>query len=363
MLMRFIFSAVLLFSAAPGLAQIHDPKALEADPRTATGPIAPVLSGLGNHHFPVTTQNDRSQYFFNQGFRLTMGFNHSEALRAFKEAARLDPNNAMAYWGWALVLGPNLNLPMQADVMPQAYAAIQTAQRLKDRVSARERAYIEALATRYSNGPEVDRGLLDRAYVQAMKKLMAQYPDDLDAATLYAAAIMNTNPWDYWYPDGTPKPQTKVVMATLQSVIERNSDHAGAHHYLIHTVEAFRPELGVTSADRLGKLMPGAGHLVHMPAHIYMRVGRYTDSYAANVAAIKADEGYITQCRAQGLYPLGYYPHNIHFLVWSAMFMGRSQAALAAARKVAAKIPQGNTSKNDEQSYYKATMYNTKHGK
>ncbi|WP_138380379.1 tetratricopeptide repeat protein [Luteithermobacter gelatinilyticus] len=344
MLMRFIFSAVLLFSAAPGLAQIHDPKALEADPRTATGPIAPVLSGLGNHHFPVTTQNDRSQYFFNQGFRLTMGFNHSEALRAFKEAARLDPNNAMAYWGWALVLGPNLNLPMQADVMPQAYAAIQTAQRLKDRVSARERAYIEALATRYSNDPEVDRGLLDRAYVQAMKKLMAQYPDDLDAATLYAAAIMNTNPWDYWYPDGTPKPQTKVVMATLQSVIERNPDHAGAHHYLIHTVEAFRPELGVASADRLGKLMPGAGHLVHMPAHIYMRVGRYTDSYAANVAAIKADEGYITQCRAQGLYPLGYYPHNIHFLVWSAMFMGRSQAALAAARKVAAKIPQGNTS-------------------
>ncbi len=323
----------------PGHAQIHDPKALTADPHTATGPIAPKLAGLGDHHFPVTTNSPDSQAFFDQGFRLTLGFNHSEALRSFKEAARLDPGNAMAYWGIALVLGPNLNLPMQADVVPQAFAASQKAQSLKEKVTARERAYIEALAIRYTADPKADRAPLDADYARAMAKVMQQYPDDTNAATLYAAAVMNTNPWDYWYRDGTPKPGTQDILNTLQAVLAKDPNHAGAHHYLIHLVEAFRPELGIESADRLGSLMPGAGHLVHMPAHIYMRVGRYGDSYDANVKAIAADEGYITQCRAQGLYPLGYYPHNIHFLAWSAMFQGRSQEALSAARKVAARIP------------------------
>lgn len=336
--LRWLLIASLL-TTMPVIAQIHDPRALVADPTTAERPIAPVLDGLGNHHFEVTTENKESQFFFDQGFRLMLGFNHSEALRSFKETARLDPNNAMAYWGIALVLGPNLNLPMQAEVVPQAYAAIQKAVTLKKGVSERERDYIDALVTRYTNDPEANRAPLDKAYVDAMAALVKKYPDDLDAATLYAAAIMNTNPWDYWYRDGSPKAHTKVVMETLQSVIARNPDHAGAHHYLIHTVEAYRPELGVASADRLGGLMPGAGHLVHMPAHIYMRVGRYADSYRANSLAIKADEGYITQCRAQGLYPLGYYPHNIHFLAWSAMFQGRSGKALEAARKVAQKIP------------------------
>lgn len=339
MLFRTIFTVIFLLSAGSVLAQVHDPKALLADPTTATGPIAPVLSGLGDHHFEVTTVSERSQYFFDQGFRLTLGFNHSEALRAFKEAIRLDPNNAMAYWGWALVLGPNLNLSMQADVEAGAFAAIQNAVRLKDQVSTREKAYIEALVTRYSDNPETDRASLDAAYASAMSALSSQYPDDLDAATLYAAALMNTNPWDYWYRDRTPKPHTEVIMAILQSVIDRDWNHPGAHHYLIHTVEAFRPELGVASADQLANLMPGAGHLVHMPSHIYMRVGRYADAYAVNTLAIKADEGYITQCRAQGLYPLAYYPHNIHFLAWAAMFQGRSKAALEAAGLVAEAIP------------------------
>lgn len=332
-----------LFLATPVFAQVHDPKALTADPLTATGPLAPVLTGLGTHHFEVTTKSDRSQYFFDQGYRLTLGFNHSEALRAFKEAVRLDPENAMAYWGWALVLGPNLNLPMQETVVAQAYSALQMAVSLKDQVSARERAYIEALAVRYSKDPKADRAALDGAYADAMAALVKRYPDDLEAATLYAAAIMNTNPWDYWYPDGSPKPPTKTVLSTLQSVIVRNPNHAGAHHYLIHTVESFRPELGVESADLLGKLMPGAGHIVHMPSHIYMRVGRYADSYKANILAVKADKGYITQCRSQGLYPLAYYPHNIHFLVWSAMFQGRSKEALVAARQVAGAIPANST--------------------
>lgn len=336
---RYICAAIAMLLASPVLAQIHDPNALSADPATATSAIAPRLAGLGDHHISVTTSNPDSQYFFDQGFRLTLGFNHSEALRSFKEAVRLDPENAMAYWGWALVLGPNLNLPMQENVVASAYQAMQKAVALKAMVSEKERAYIEALAVRYTDDPKADRAPLDAAYVDAMADLSTRYPDDPDAATLYAAAIMNTNPWDYWYRDGTPKESTKTILATLQSVVAKHPKHAGAHHYLIHTVEAFRPELGVASADQLGGLMPGAGHLVHMPSHIYMRVGRYADSYAANALAAKADNAYIVQCRAQGLYPLAYYPHNIHFMVWSAMFQGRSEAAMAAARQVKDKIP------------------------
>ena len=338
-----IYGIILLLLAGSASAQVHDPKALNALPLQATSAIAPRLTGLGNHHFEITTNNPQSQYFFDQGFRLTLGFNHSEALRAFKEAVRLDPDNAMAYWGWALVLGPNLNLPMQEGVVAQTYSAIQMAVKLKHRVSVREQAYINALALRYSDDPKADRAALDKAYADAMASLVKKYPDDLDAATLYAAALMNTNPWDYWYADGTPKPQTELIMSTLQSVIDRNPNHPGAHHYLIHTVETFRPELGIASADILGTLMPGAGHLVHMPSHIYMRVGRYADSYATNILAVKADQGYITQCRAQGLYPLAYYPHNLHFLVWSAMFQGRSKAALITARQVADAIPENST--------------------
>lgn len=320
------------------VAHVHDPRAIDADPATATAPIAPRLSGLGNHLFPVTAANPESEYFFQQGFRLTLGFNHSEALRSFKEAIRLDPNNAMAYWGWAMALGPNLNLWMQPEVVPAAYKAIQKANSLKDKVTPYERAFIEAAVVRFTDDPELDRKPLDRLYADAMEKVSAQYPNDADALTFYAAALMNTNPWDYWYRDGTPKPGTATILATLKKAISLNPEHAGAHHYLIHAVEAFRPELGEDSADALGSLMPGAGHLVHMPSHIYMRLGRYEDSYKANALAVKADEGYITQCRAQGIYPLVYYPHNVHFLAWSAMFQGNSERAVKAAREVAIKV-------------------------
>jgi tetratricopeptide (TPR) repeat protein len=336
-----LLSAVVVAAllAAPAAAQIHDPRALEADPVTAEGPIAPVLSGLGDHHFAVTTDVPASQRFFDQGLRLTYGFNHSEALRAFKEAARLDPDNAMAYWGWALVLGPNLNLPMAPEVADQAWRAIQRAMALRDRVSRREQAYIEALAKRYSSEPAAPRSALDAGYAAAMEALVRRYPDDLDAATLYAAALMNLSPWDYWNLDGSPKRNTPQIVATLQSVVDREPRHAGALHYYIHTVEARHPERGERHADMLAGLMPGAGHMVHMPSHIYMRVGRFGDSYEANSLAVAADEGYITQCRAQGIYPLNYYPHNIHFMAWSAMVQGRPQAALAAARKIVDKVP------------------------
>jgi tetratricopeptide (TPR) repeat protein len=334
-----IMLTILSFLALPAAAQIHDPRALAADPSKADAPIAPKLEGLGDYHFTVTTRSPESQRFFDQGLRLTYGFNHSEALRAFKEAARLDPQNAMAYWGWALVLGPNLNLPMLPYVVPQAYEAIQRAVALKGKVSERERAYIEALAARYTNDPEADRAPFDRAYARAMQKLVQRYPNDLDAATLYAASLMNLSPWDYWNLDGSPKGRTAEILETLQSVVERDPRHAGALHYHIHAVEARHPERGEKQADMLSGLMPGAGHMVHMPSHIYMRVGRFTDSYEANLRAVKADEGYITQCRSQGLYPLNYYPHNIHFMAWSAMLQGRPQEALAAARKIVEKVP------------------------
>ena len=330
---------IVCLIAPPAAARIHDQVALAADPATAQGPIAPLLEGLGDHHFPVTTRIPESQIFFDQGLRLTYAFNHSEALRAFKEAARLDPDNAMAYWGWALVLGPNLNLPMVPDVAPQAYSAIQQAAARKDKVSERERAYIEALSSRYSSDPSTDRASLDSAYARAMEDLVERYPDDLDAATLYAASLMNLSPWDYWNLDGSPKGRTEEVLTTLQSVIDRNPRHPGALHYYIHTVEARHPERGEQPADQLAGLMPGAGHLVHMPAHIYMRIGRYSDSYEANRRAVAADENYITQCRAQNIYPLNYYPHNIHFMAWSAMFQGRPEEALQAARKIVDKVP------------------------
>lgn len=334
-----LIAAVAVLAALPARSQVHDPRALAADPATALEPIAPLLEGLGDHHLAVTTSEPRSQQFFDQGLRLTYGFNHSEALRAFKEAARLDPENAMAHWGWALVLGPNINLPMLPEVVPQAYRAIQKALELEAGVSPRERAYIEALAERYSDDPEADRVALDAAYAAAMADVVERNPDDLDAATLYAASLMNLRPWDYWNLDGTPKGDTTEILDTLQSVVDRDPRHAGALHYYIHTVEARHPARGERHADMLAGLMPGAGHMVHMPSHIYMRVGRFADSYEANRLAVAADEGYITQCRAQGLYPLAYYPHNIHFMAWSAMMQGSRREAMDAARKIVDAIP------------------------
>lgn len=316
-------------------AQIHDPVALEADPATATSAIAPSLAGLGDHHFEVSTDIPESQAFFDQGLRLTYAFNHSEALRAFKEAARLDPDNAMAYWGWALVLGPNLNLPMVPDVVPQAWQAIQEAVERAPQVSDKEQALIEALNQRYTDDPEADRAPLDAAYAKALAGAFDDYPNDADIATLYGAALMNTSPWDYWNLDGSPKGPTPSAVEALSRAVELDPRHPGALHYWIHLMEPRHPERAEDAADTLRGLMPSAGHLVHMPSHIYMRLGRYADSYEANAKAVEADEDYIAQCNAQGLYPLGYYPHNEHFLTWAAMFQGRSEAALEAARATA----------------------------
>ena len=306
----------------------------------ADQPIAPVLAGLGSHHHAITTKSERAQVFFNQGLRLVYGFNHAEAHRAFREAARLDPDCAMAYWGQALALGPNINAPMSDEDHKLAYEAIQKAVALKSNASRREQDFIDGLEARYSSDPTADRKPLHQAYMQKMRELGARYPDDDDALTLYADAIMNTMPWDYWTKDSKPNPGTQDTIDLLERVIQRNRDHAGAHHYYIHIVEASSdPDRAVPSADRLGKLMPGAGHIVHMPSHIYLRVGRYADATNANLVAIEADEDYISQCQAQGIYPVGYYPHNIHFLWQAASEEGHSELALDSARKVAAKVP------------------------
>jgi len=318
----------------------HDERALMENPAHASAQIAPLLAGLGTHHHPVTTKSPRAQLFFDQGLKLAYGFNHQEALRAFKEAARLDPDCAMAYWGWALALAPNLNLPMQESVAAQAFEAAQLALSKIDKVSDQEAGYIRAVAKLFVMGNKPDRASLDLAYADAMRDLHARYPDDLDAATLYAAALMNLSPWDYWTKDGRPKERTPVILATLEKVLEKDPDHEGALHYYIHAVEAANPKRGEQAADRLNGLAPGAGHLVHMPSHIYIQTGRYRDAMEVNILASQADEGYITQCRAQGIYPLAYYPHNVHFLAWAAMMLGDSRASLEASRKVASNVPK-----------------------
>jgi tetratricopeptide (TPR) repeat protein len=305
-----------------------------------TEALAPELSGLGTLHVPVSTVTPRAQQFFDQGMRLLYAFNHAEAIRAFREAARLDPSLAMAYWGQALALGPNLNAPMTRENGRAAYAAIQAARAAALRVTPRERALIEALAARYAPEGAGDRPALDRAYAAAMQKVAAQYPEDPDIQTVYADAAMNTMPWDYWQKDGSAKPETARLLDVLERVIARYPDHAGALHYHIHLVEASNdPDRAERSADRLGPLMPAAGHMVHMPAHIYIRVGRYADAAEANERAILADEDYLAQCQAQGLYPVSYYPHNLHFLWAAATFEGRGAVAVNAARKVAEKVP------------------------
>ena len=303
------------------------------------GQLAPRLQNLGNHKFPVTTNSARAQLFINQGLMLAYGFNHAEAARSFREAARLDPNCAMAYWGMALVQGPNINMAMAPEAEQPAHEAIRQAEALKKTVSEREQAYIDALAKRYSGEEKPNRSALDRAYAAAMRELHDRYPDDLDAATLYAEAEMNLRPWNYWTRDMQPYPETAQILDVLEFVMARNPNHPGAIHLYIHSVEYARPELAEAGAERLRKLAPGAGHLVHMPSHIFRRIGRYEDASKSNEDATAADEDYITQCRAQGVYPLAYYPHNIHFLWDSATMEGRRQVAIEAARKAASSIP------------------------
>jgi tetratricopeptide (TPR) repeat protein len=311
------------------------PPAQQASP---TGALAPRLQNLGDYSLQVSTRNRDAQRFFDQGLRLSYAFNHAEARRAFREAQRLDPNLAMAYWGQALVLGPNINAAMQSSEEPDALALVQQAVKLKDRASARERAYIDALAVRYS-GNAADRRARDEAYAAAMRQLHQKYPNDLDAAMLYVESVMDLRPWGYWQRDGAPHQNTAEIVTLTEQVLAKNPRHPGATHMYIHLMEATSsPEAAERAADTLLTLMPAAGHMVHMPGHIYQRVGRYADAIRANQLAIAADEDYITQCRAQGLYPMAYYPHNLHFLWFAATADGQGKLAVDTARTLASKI-------------------------
>jgi tetratricopeptide (TPR) repeat protein len=299
-------------------------------------PGAPVFRGLGTHHHRIKTRNRRTQALFDQGVRLLFGFNHAEAIRSFREGARLDPRCAMCWWGVAFALGSNINLPMPADAAKPAWEALQNAIALKRYASAEERDWIDALATRYAASPPKDRTALDENFAQAMGALWRKYPRDLDVGVFYAEAMMDTQPWAYWGTDGeTPLGHAATIVAVLEDIIKRAPSHPGALHLYIHAVEgSTRPERAEVAADRLETLMPGAGHIVHMPSHIYYRVGRFADAVTVNERAAKVDEQYIAACHAQGFYPVGYYGHNIHFLWTSSEMLGRYQASLDAARRL-----------------------------
>lgn len=307
-----------------------------------TKQISPLFENLGNHTYKVSTKNDLAQQFFNQGLRLTYAFNHAEAHRSFMEASRLDPNLAMAFWGQAYTLGPNINDPLPLDDRKNKYnEAIARAVKLAPNASEKEQALINALKHRYSKDLAKDVVELNLGYMEEMTNVVKKYSKDSDILTLYAASVMNTVPWNYWDEDGNPSPNISEAKAALEKAMSLNPDHPGAHHYYIHMVELPKPDLAIPSAEKLGSLMPAAGHIVHMPSHIYIRVGRYKDAVLANQQAILADEDYISQCYAQGMYPLGYYPHNIHFLWSASSLLGNSDLAIDAAKKTAEKVPVG----------------------
>lgn len=302
---------------------------------------ARLLPGMGSHRRAVSTVSRDAQRWFDQGLVLAMSFNHDEAIRSFAEAARLDSGCAMAWWGIALANGPHINNPAMSEQQSRdAWAALGRAMAMRGKASPVERALIEALATRYADPPPADRRALDEAYAAAMREVWRAHPADADVGVLFAEALMDLRPWDLWKADGSPQPGTEEVTATLEAVLRRAPKHPGANHLWVHLVEASpHPERGVAAADRLRTLVPGAGHMVHMPAHIYSRVGRWADAAEANVRAIEADRRYRELSPRQGFYSV-YMAHNRHFLSWAAQMEGRSEVALRAAREMIANFPE-----------------------
>ena len=298
------------------------------------------FDNLGAYTRPISSRNAQAQRWFDQGMRLTYGFNHEAAGRSFAQAAKLDPACAICWWGQALVLGPNVNLKMQDEAIAPAYALSRKALSLVAHASPAEGALIEALVLRYADPQPADRSALDQAYATAMGQVVAKYPDDPDAATLYAEALMDLSPWAYWTKTGDPSsPNTTILVAQLEAVLARNPDHIGAIHYYVHATESSsRPEAAEPHADRLAMLSPGSGHLVHMPSHTYIRVGRYHDATLINLKATDADKHFLQFCRgSNGVYPLGYVPHNWHFIVTTAGLEGNAARAIHAADQTAVR--------------------------
>jgi tetratricopeptide (TPR) repeat protein len=316
-----------------------------AGPSTQTSapkPGQPLYAGLGMHRYPVSTQIPEAQRYFDQGLILAYGFNHLEAARAFREAYRLDPECAMCYWGEALVLGPNINAPMAPADVPIAYRSLQKAQALAENATPKEQALISALAQRYSENTAADRKSLDEAYAKAMSEVAARFPDDADVLALFAEALMDLHPWNFWTGQSKAQPWTPEIVATLERALTIDADNPLANHLYIHALEA-SPEAAkaLPSARRLPSLVPGSGHLVHMPAHIYIRIGHYRDAILANQQAVKVDKDYLSHAHhAEGIYTLAYVPHNYHFLWSAAIKTGQKRLAEQAAADTAAHVSQ-----------------------
>lgn len=299
-----------------------------------------LMSGLGQHHHTISTKSPEAQRFFDQGLALVFAFNHEEAARAFRRASELDPRSAMAFWGLALAVGPSINLDVDPVHEKAGYEAVQKALLLAPGATDRERAYTQALAKRYSSDSNADLRKLDAEYANAMRELYKRYPDDLDAATLFAESLMDLHPWKLWGFDGRPAQGTEEIVSVLESVLRRDPYHIGANHYYIHTVEASpHPEWALASAERLETLAPAAGHLVHMPAHVYMRVGDYSAAAHSNVVAAEADRAYLRESGTTGgMYDMMYYCHDLHFLSASYSMAGDFTKAKQAADELASHV-------------------------
>lgn len=316
-----------------------------------------LFDNLGTLHHEITTTSELAQQYFDQGLRLVYAFNHEEAIAAFTEASRLDPEAPMPYWGVALSLGPNINAGMDTKAESRAVDAIHKAIARLSQATPRERAYIEALATRYSGKKSPSRKSRDDAYAKAMRRLASESPDDVDAAVLFAESMMVLRPWDYWRADGRPQPGTEEIVATLEAAMQRDPNHPGACHYYIHAVEASPdPQRGLPCAQRLPSLMPGAGHLVHMPAHIFMRVGRYREASERNANAATVDHEYLRHHPLEGNYASGYYAHNLHFLNASLVMEGRSAEAVQVAHDLLGKISVDEIVKEPSLEWYAPTL-------
>jgi tetratricopeptide (TPR) repeat protein len=327
--------AVAILSS--GLLLLSNAAADSVKPKSES--VQPLFQGLSSLHHPVSTKSGLAQQYFDQGLAFTYGFNHDEAERSFRQAAKIDRNLAMAYWGVALVLGPNYNLPGDKERGARAVAALKQSQLHEASATPEERDLIAALGHRYgSKGePSSER---DAAYANAMREVAHRYPDDPDAQVLFAEALMDLHPWQLWSTDGKPKFDAVEIVSVLEGVLKKNPNHIGANHYYIHAVEASRdPGRALPSADRLGRLAPAAGHLVHMPSHIYIRTGRYHDAAVVNQQAVAVDTAFLRLTGETGYYPLAYYTHNYHFLCYVEMMEGRGQAALKTARELEQRLP------------------------
>jgi len=297
---------------------------------------APLFKGLEGLHFPITTKSKETQRYFNQGLMLSFGFNHAEAARSFFEATRQDPKSAMSWWGFAYVLGPNYNGGMEKDNFQRAFDAVEKAKLNAGACTEKEKDLIEALTHRYSNDTTIVRAILDSSYAVALRKVYKKYPNDATIGSLFAESLMDMHPWNLWNKDGTAQPWTPEIMTVLKKCLQLEPKHAGANHFYIHATEMSQhAEDAESSADLLRDLVPGSGHLVHMPSHTYIRMGRYHDGVVTNQKAVAIDSSYIEACHAQGAYPLAYYPHNYHFLAACATIDGESKVALESAIKTA----------------------------